>query len=456
MLKAHGRAPESFSDFVTAPPRSEMDSWVIASAAFLLIALRQTYVLPGIPLGLGPGRFLLFVAAGWFIYSCVVGQKSLYRLGAVAGAAAVYFVSTLLAYGMGMTQEAIPVRQADTYLVVEIMLVLSVFYYVNVVHSYIALGRVIKGLVAGGVVSAVFAIVASASGVELAPVLRPPGLVEKGVFLTTDVFRVYVVRPQGSADHPLELAAVLTIMFPLAVGLTYSLRAGGQRWRLWAMATFIILVGVAVSVSRSALIALFVACVFMALFWPIRRTLAMVGGALGLAAVGFAVRPSLFEAYSSLFGLGFDDASSQNRVAAAQYIATKVSVFGSFARGAGTSGHVIFDDQYLHRLAETGLFGLFAYMMLLGTALVLAIRAFFNARKRTNPDLPAASAQLFLGLAASFIAYAVMNITLDVGGFVQIWTTMWLLLGSAAVAFRISRKADHQMAAHSLQLSHGA
>jgi hypothetical protein len=408
----------------------------------MLTALRQTYVLPAIPLSLGPGRFLLFAGAGLFIIIRLGGQKSGYRLGVLGRVLAVYFMSTLMAYGIGMTRESIPVRQADTDLVVEIMLILAVIFYFSVVHSYIGLRRVIKGLVAGSVVSAIFAIIAHITGVELATVLRPPGLIEKGTLLNSGLFRVDVVRPQGSADHPLELAAVLTIMFPLAVGLTYSMRAGRERWRLWAVATLIILIGVAVSVSRSALIGLFAACVFMALHWPIRRTLAMFGGILGLAMLVFAIKPPLLKAYSSTLGLGWRDPSAQYRAAAAQYILSHVSVFGSFAQGAGTSGYITFDNQYLHRLSEAGIFGLLAYIMLLGTSLVLAFRVFANARNRTNCELPAASAHLFLGLAASFIAYAVMSIVLDVGGFVQIWTTLWLLLATSAVAFRISRRPD--------------
>jgi hypothetical protein len=34
----------------------------------------------------------------------------------------------------------------------------------------------------------------------------------------------------------------------------------------------------------------------------------------------------------------------------------------------------------------------------------------------------------------------VMNVVLDVGGFVQIWTTMWLLIATSAVAYRLSRR----------------
>jgi O-antigen ligase len=351
----------------------------------------------------------------------------------------IYVVATMLAYGTAMTSESIPIRTADYYLIVEIMLVLSVFFYLDVIHDYVALARVVKALVAGGLVSAVFAVLAHLTGVELATVLRPPGLVEKGTILNRVLLRGEVVRSQGSAGHPLELAAILTIILPIAVGLTYSLRENGKRWLPWAVATLVILVGVAVSVSRSALIGVLAAFVVMAFFWPIRRTIGMLVGAIGFATLLFAFNPPLFNAYASTLGLGTSDPSAQYRVVAARYILSRMSMFGSYGEAPGATGY-IFDDQYLYRLSQGGIVGLFAYVVLLAATLTLALRAYTNARKRMNPALPIGSAQLFLGLAASLTAYAVMNVVLDVGGFVQIWTTMWLLIATSAVAYRLSRR----------------
>ena len=433
----HGRNSVSLHDFERCPHPVETGSWVIATAAFLLIAIRQTYVIPGLPLALSPARFLLFAGAALFIVATLVGRRSGYRLGILGLVLAIYLVSVLMAYGIGMTSESVPIRTTDYYVVVEFLLILSVVFYFNVVRSYSGLSRIVKALIAGAVVSAMFAILAHMTGADLTATLRPPGLVEKEAILNRDLVRGDVVRPQGSAGHPLELAALLTILFPLGVGLTLSQRAEGKRWWPWAAATLAILIGVVVSVSRAALIGLLAALIVMALFWPIRRTLGMLGGVVGLAASMFVLNSSLFEAYSSTLVLGTGDPSAQYRLGAAKYILSSFTVFGSFGRGGGTDNYV-FDDQYLYRLSETGVFGLSAYVLLVGLSFVLALRALLNARKRTNPELPAPSAQLFLGLVASLTAYAVMNIVLDVGGFVQIWTTMWLLLATSAVAFRLS------------------
>ena len=139
----------------------------------MLVAMRQTYALPALPLSLSPARFLLFSGAGLFILARLLGQRSGYRLGVMGPILATYLLSTLMAYGMGMTRESTPIRTSDYHIVVEIMLILSVVFYFNVVHSYVGLRRVIKGLVAGGAVSAIFAILANITGLDLASYASP-------------------------------------------------------------------------------------------------------------------------------------------------------------------------------------------------------------------------------------------------------------------------------------------
>jgi O-antigen ligase len=436
-----GRSLATSPGLDTTSPRREIGSWVIASAAFMLIAFRQSYVLPYVPLGLSPARFILFIAAGLFILTRLAGQHSRYRLGVLGPVLAIYFLCTLVAYGTGM-RPSTPVARADYYFVREILLISVVLFCFTVIHGYVGLRRIIKGLVAGGVVSAVSAILALFTGVEVATKLRLPGLDDLGPLISNDLVRMEVVRPQGSADHPLELAAVLTVIFPLALGLTQCLRARGERWWLWAVATAIILAGIVVTVSRSAVIVVPVLVVVMAWHWPVRRTLGMLAVLIGVVIAGMTFNVPVFKAYSSIFGLGLQESSANDRqVAAENLISNHLSWFGMYGQYPP-----ILDNQYLSRLAEAGLFGLLTYTMMVATALVLAFLAFRNARNRANTELPAGSAHLFLGLVASLTACALMSLILDVAGFTQVWTMMWLLIASSAVAFRISRAPDDQFA----------
>jgi hypothetical protein len=430
----------------TTPPRREIGSWVLASAAFMLIAFRQTYVLPYVPLGLSPARFVLFAAAGLFIITRLAGQRSRYRIGVLGPVLALYSLSTLAAYGAGMMRPSTPIVEVDANLIREFLAISLVFFFFTVIHGYVGLRRVIKGLVAGGVVSAVLAILAHFTGVEAATMLRLPGLRDAGAILNRDLVRVDVVRPQASAGHPLELAVVLAMIFPLALGLTQSLRARGERWWPWAVATAIILAGIAVSVSRGAVLGLVAAFVVMARYWPIRRTL----GTLAVIGVGLMVGPvlesSLFEAYSKMFGLGLEEGSINSRQTAAEDLLSNIPLFGMYGQGGSAKNPPTLDNDYLSQLQEIGVLGLLSYLMVLGTTLALAFLAFRNARNRASTELPASCAHLFLALAASFTAYAAMSIFLDVSGFIQTWTTMYLLIAASAVAFRISRKVDGEFA----------
>jgi O-antigen ligase len=334
----------------------------------------------------------------------------------------------------------------DQVMIREILLIGSFLFCFIVIHGYVGLTRVIKGLVAGGVVSSVVAIVASLTGSESAPQLRLPGLVKTAplYFTSDDMFREGMVRAQGSASHPLELACVLTIIFPLALSLTLSLRATGKRWWPWAVATALVVGGIVVSVSRSGAIGLIVALAVMACYWPIRRTLAMLAAGSAVLAVGVVLQAPAVTGYLAIFGA---DRSVEQRVAVTSALPFDISLFGTYGLGVGrqvprnpAAEIPTLDDQYLKVLAEQGVLGLVAYVALVGTTLAVAFLAFKNARNRVNAQLPQESAPLFLGIAASFAAYAVVTFFLDAAGFLQIWTTMWLLIAIAAVAYRISRR----------------
>jgi len=217
------------------------------------------------------------------------------------------------------------------------------------------------------------------------------------------------------------------------------------------MATGIILGGAAVSVSRSAVLGIVAVFVVMACNWPIRRTLSYLAIVGGCAVIGMFFGSSLFNAYSAMFGLGLDEASANSRQAAAESLLAKIPFWGVYGEGGSALNPPTLDDEYLSRLQQIGVFGLLSYLAMLVTTLTLAFLAYRNARNRVNADLPVSSAHLFLALGASVTAYAVMSIFLDVDGFIQTWTIMWLLIAASAVAFRISRGSRCEVGSTAVQ-----
>lgn len=419
-------------------PRTEAGSWIVAVAAFLLIALRQTDLLPLVPLGLSPARFILIAGAVLWVLTRLMGQRSGYRVAALGPILTIYALSLIVAYGAQMTRPA-QAPDTDPIFAAQILLVLVVPFFVAVIHGYDGLLRVIKGLIAGGVVSATLAVLTSLTGNADGLHLRIPGLVDgAGIpFTVDDVFRGGMIRAQGSASHPLELACVLTVIFPLALAVALSLRAEGKRWWPWAAASAIIVAGIAVTLSRSGAVGLVIGLAVMASYWPIRRTLTVFAVAGGLVAAAVVLQVPFISKYVTIFSA---DSSVAQRAAVTSALPFDITPFGMYARAAGGSssgaGVPTLDDQYLKALSETGVFGFVAYLLVVGMTLVLAFRAFKKAR---NSQTGRRHAQLFVGIAASFSAFAVVSLFLDMAGFLQVWTLMWVLIALSAVAYRISR-----------------
>src|SRR5690242_18707263 len=99
VLTVDGQPTAALPSVAPTLPHHEIGSWALASAAFLLVAMRQSYILPFVPLGLSPARFILFAAAFLFIFTRLAGQHSEYRIGVLGPILTLYLLSTLIAYG---------------------------------------------------------------------------------------------------------------------------------------------------------------------------------------------------------------------------------------------------------------------------------------------------------------------------------------------------------------------
>ena len=422
---------------------------MLAAAGFLLIGLRQSYAVPFVPLALSPGVFLLFAAAGLYLLTRVLGQRSPYRLGFLGLVLGAYLAATLIGYGAGMTRPVTPTDRADQYLITEIVLVTVVFVISTFIHDIDGLVRVIQGLVAGGALTGTLACIAKFTGVELAPALKLPGLVDKGTLLSSAVVRFGQVRTQGSASHPLELGVVTSVLFPLALGLIFYLKANEKRWWPWALAIIPLVAGGVVSFSRSAILGFVVTILIMGWRWPVRRLVIGLCLAIGSFIAGLLAGSDLITAFWSLLSQGTAESSSQERASTWGFIFARMSEFfwfGKFQQGEGTGlsgAYPILDNQYLTRFADLGIMGVLTFVAVLATGVFLAFRAYRIAAdpKRAYPDLPAGTPDLFRGIATAITVLVASSAILDIQGFTQTYTTMWLLIGLSAVACRLAGPA---------------
>jgi putative inorganic carbon (hco3(-)) transporter len=409
---------------------------VVAVAGFFLLGMRQAFTVP-LTFGQSLAQAILAVGGAFWVLTRVAGARSASNVRLLAGAMLVYLFASLVSYGAAMARGLPPnaIVLADRYVFADLTLASIVFFVIAVVQSRRALDTVLKGLVLGGTLSAVFALVQFGTGLDLAPQFRLPGLKAEVFTLVTNLMREGLSRPQGSAGHPLELSAVLTVLVPLGLGVTCSAKARGARHLPWAACTLVLTAGALVTISRSAVVGLGAAVLVMCWRWPIKRAAMLLVGALTLLGIAAIAQAKVISALAASFANSSSDSSIASRAIGAQYVSDTYREHLWFGQGVGSYpalNQPVLDNQYLSRLMETGLIGLASYVAFLVVALFLAIR---GAQVASRP-----TAELSSAIAGSLLATIVIGLILDTAGFAQIWYLTWLLIALAGAAWRLSNR----------------
>ncbi|OAK54742.1 O-antigen ligase family protein [Rhodococcoides kyotonense] len=422
---------------------------VVVVGSVLLLGMRQSFTVPG-ALGFSPASLIFFGCGLLWVLTRIVGQRSRAELGILSAAVVLYAVASLLSFASLASKPTKPavLASSQTNLITEFALVSVFFFIVTVIRTREALEWVAKGLVIGGAISATFGIIQYGTGMDLAAMLKPPLLKDHGSVLSEALMREGFARPQGSAGHPLELSAILTVLVPIALGVVYSARAQGRRSWHWAVLAVVLVGGAALTLSRSAVVGLGVAVLFMAWKWPVRRVLALVGIVGVPLVVAYVTDSKLLNAFVQIFATSGTDSSLQSRDRGRAYVLEHFSDHLWFGEGTATysaRGYPVLDNQYLGRLMEAGVIGVLAFVLLLGAgfgAALVASRRFSQRAARAENRADAGMFELTRGIAAAIAAVAVIAIILDISGFAQIWLLMWIFLALAGSAFYIVRAED--------------
>lgn len=239
-------------------------------------------------------------------------------------------------------------------------------------------------------------------------------------------------RPGGTAIHPIEFGAVITMILPLAINsaLTDRTRTTVRRW----YPVLAIGLAVALSISRSAIVSAVVAVAIVAVGWTpaVRRRAAVI--AAGFLGVVFVSVPGLLGTVSGLFtGIG-DDSSARSRTGSYSIAAEFIERSPVFGRGFATflPSYRILDNQYLSLAIEVGLIGLLAVLGLFVVGALCARRI-----RVIGPD--ERTRQLGQALAASIGAGAAGLALYDGFGFPMATGTHFLMLGLAGAGLRLVR-----------------
>jgi O-Antigen ligase len=255
-----------------------------------------------------------------------------------------------------------------------------------------------------------------------------------------------VKRVTGTAIDPIELGVVAGMLLPLAL---YLLMYDKERraWKRWVP---VVCIGLAVpiTVSRSAILSVAVACGLFVVLLPSARRVPFFAALPVVIAAIFAVGHGLVGTLGKYFTLGSSDPSIAHRTNNYNYVEQLVRQAPWFGNGGGTylpSSLHILDNQYLTTTIELGLVGLaaltFYFVLPVATALV--------ARSRT---VDAEMRTLCGALAGAALAAAICSGTFDSLSFPMFAYVDALVLGLCGTCWLIVARSQDSGATRVSQL----
>jgi polysaccharide biosynthesis protein PslJ len=436
-------------------------SWAGAISFLVLVVWIvpiKTYRLPvNLPFSLEIYRLVLIVFLAAWLVGIVTGTlgistggmtKPLLLLAAVGTLSIIANTSALSKAGL----ESQAIKSLSYFL----SFLLAYVLVCSTINSVGAVELVVKSLVLGAAVIAVFAVYEARTGYDVFQHLHKWfSFMQPTRELGQAHKRGVRLRVRASAQHPIALGAALTMAMPLAVYL--ASRARDRAGRIfWGACAVLVLVGALVTVSRTiVLMALAMAVVALILrrqlltrYWPVLLVL--------VAAVHVAAPHTLGSLYHSFLPQGgivqsqnarFGEVGSGRLADIAPGLRSwkQTPLFGHGLGTGKTSGSnepgaitdpktgapIIFDDQYLNSLVSIGILGLVGVLWFVWGSVVGMMR---GARRLTG-----ATSDLVAACAAACAGFGVGMLTFDAFSFVQCTLIFFVI---AALGLRTRQLAE--------------
>lgn len=327
---------------------------------------------------------------------------------------------------------------------------------VSLLRTYAQLRTIVQVLVCCGALVALCALVESRLRVNVFNNLHLPGMTFHDPALTAGLSAAYLnrsgmQRAYASAAHPIELAAVLVMLVPLAAYLRHV--TGRRRW---TAAVLLLVLGSLATLSRTGIVMLLVEGLVFLRLRPVETRRLLPFAAPALVVVAIALPNTLGSFYAAFFpkgGLVAEQSvavtgnaeTADGRLAdigpsLAEFAETPLlgQGFGTrISQIAGVQGAVqttarILDDQWLGSLLEVGAIGTAGILWLFARTIRRLSR---RARSDDEPGWLAAA------LAATLWAICVGMLTFDAFGFIQVTIVTFLLLGVSCSLLRCGERA---------------
>ncbi|SDC92426.1 O-antigen ligase family protein [Actinokineospora iranica] len=402
--------------------------------ALAMTMIPAALVLKGMPMAITPGMAIgLVMGVLWFCAQLVTTLGVAKGRNAARTALFLFACSQLATYGYATYGYLPPdeLAAADRTLITLLAVISVGIAACDGVRGLARIDRLLKTMVAGATFMAVVGILQFMAGLDLTQYLMPPGLRPNGEMsyvLERSNFR----RPAGTAGHPIEFGVVCAMAVPLA--LHYALRGmdhGGPHRRWW-LCLAILAVASMQSLSRSAVLALAIAAIFIIpAMTPKRRVRALLGILLFVGAMRVVV-PGLVGTLYSLFTSISVDPSAESRRRAVERAGSEIAEHLVLGRGMGTylpEKYGWLDNQYLGTLVQNGVVGLVLLIFLYLAGMYCAFRARLASKDPRVRDLG-------VTIAACIAVPGISSATFDLIGFAVATGYTFLLVGVAGALWR--------------------
>jgi hypothetical protein len=417
-----------------------------------LIPIRLYRLPAGLPFNLEPYRVAVLLLIFGLILGVMAGHLPLTAAGhgwpllALAGVA---FASQAVNWGSLDLPGQPPVAFKSLSFFVSFVAIFMLI--AAAIQRYADARQIVSGLVVGGAIVAVAAMIESRTRSNLFENLDDwiPGLVKNPREVLE--LRGGRLRVRGSAQHPIALGVALTMIVPLAIVLA-QYAATQARKLLWLTAAALCAMGALVTVSRTV-VAMAVVMTIVGLLLRPEQVLKYWPVLLVLPAVAHAAAPGTLGAlYKSIFpeeGLAADlqgraGLGGSGRLAdlapgfdlwresplvghGLGFVATTATPVAEGATQGATGFQIIFDNQYMASLVALGALGIAAVIWVVWGAAFKLIVAARRHREGPEADLVAACALSCAGFGASMLFF-------DAFAFVQAALVFFII---AAVGLRL-------------------
>ena len=417
-------------------PRPLRVSWLPVAVIAFAFLVPGNFVVPGPLRSNGsPARIFSLVCLALAVLTFVAASRrrsddDAPRWSVVGGAITLYLAAATWSYGVAVMHPLDADQSAGALRsLIAVLGAAGVALYVwLLVRERADVDRILGWIVVGAAFSV---LVALAGRVGLIPswasIARMSGLVENTATLR-ELSRLDFQRARGTGEHPIEFSLATTAALPLA--LHYARHALTRTARGWsAVASVLLVVGVPLAVSRTAVLGVVIAFVVAVSIWPaVQKSVAALVAAA--AVVGFFVlAPALVQSLVEIFATAQEDNSVTGRLD--DYVVVEQLFRANPTLGLGTgvyrpdTGGNYLDNTWLNTIIGGGAVGTLVF-----AALFLLAAGVAWDRSLIGPD--PAHRSLNRALLAVLAVVLMGSLTSDLTSFQQPTLVFMVVLGVLA------------------------